>query len=63
MPEAYAYVGPDQVNADPFWNLPFGAALPIRELTGSDRASTTAAAVEFFREGLARATRDSQPGN
>ena len=51
MPEAYAYVGPDQVNADPFWNLPFGAALPIRELTGSDRASTTAAAVEFFREG------------
>ena len=63
MPEAYAYVGPDQIDADPFWNLPFGAALPVRELTGSDHGGKTAAAVEFFREGLTRATRDSQPGD
>ncbi len=60
MPEAYAYVGPDQIDADPFWNLSFGAALPVRELTGSDHGGKTAAAVEFFREGLTRATRDSQ---
>ena len=60
MPEAYAYVGPDQVNADPFWNLPFGAALPIRELAGADHGGKTAAAVEFFQQGLARATGDSQ---
>lgn len=58
--EAYAYVGPDQTSADPFWNLPFGAAVPVRELAGTDLAGKTAAAVEFFRDGLARAIGDSQ---
>jgi hypothetical protein len=43
----YLFVGPwdHPVNNDPFWNAPFGAALPIAEVTSVDRASA------FFRTG------------
>ena len=53
--EAYLYVGPDHIDSDSFWNVPFGAALPVRELKGDDRESTIEAAAEFLREGLAHA--------
>jgi hypothetical protein len=44
--EPYAYVGVSAPPAgDPFWNAPFGAALPLREL--SDVTALTA----FFTEG------------
>jgi hypothetical protein len=47
--EPYAYVGVGQVPAgDAFWNAPFGAARPLRELEG---AGGTAA---FFGEGRER---------
>jgi hypothetical protein len=48
--EPYAYVGVGQVpGGDPFWNAPFGAARPLRELGGLD------AAVTFFASGRERA--------
>jgi hypothetical protein len=44
--EPYAYVGVDQVpEGDAFWNAPFGAARPLRELDG------VSGAVAFFMEG------------
>jgi hypothetical protein len=46
--EPYAYVGPWQppaVGSDPFWNAPFGAARPMRELSDLD------AVVAFFVKG------------
>jgi hypothetical protein len=47
--EPYAYVGVSARPAgDPFWNAPFGAALPLREL--SDVTTLTA----FFTEGRSR---------
>ena len=53
----YLYVGPwdHPVSADPFWNAPFGAALPIAEVSSVDTAS------EFFRtgRGLVAAARGS----
>jgi hypothetical protein len=33
--EPYAYVGPHQPRQGEFWNAPFGAARPLRELTGA----------------------------
>jgi hypothetical protein len=46
----YAYVGVSQVPAgDTFWNAPFGAARPLRDLGGLD------ATVRFFEEGRERA--------
>ena len=46
LAEPYAYVGVGQVPAaDAFWNAPFGAARPLRELDGRDGA------VEFFAQG------------
>ncbi len=32
VPEPYAYVGPHTPRAGEFWNVPFGAARPVREL-------------------------------
>ena len=43
--EPYAYVGPPTRPAGAFWNQPFGAARPMRELTG------VAAVVQFFATG------------
>ncbi|WP_063763728.1 hypothetical protein [Actinoplanes subtropicus] len=34
LPEPYAYVGPPEPREGEFWNQPFGAARPIRELAG-----------------------------
>jgi hypothetical protein len=45
LDEPYAYVGPFQVPTGPFWNAPFGAAHPLRELP------TAAAVAAFFGEG------------
>jgi hypothetical protein len=53
LPEPYAYVGVGQVPAgDTFWNAPFGAARPLRELDGQGGA------VAFFAEGRQRARED-----
>jgi len=47
--QPYAYVGVSQPPpGDPFWNAPFGAAVPLAELP--DEAAVTA----FFAEGRAR---------
>lgn len=47
--EPYAYVGVGSLPArDTFWNAPFGAAVPLREL------SDVLAVTEFFAEGLER---------
>jgi hypothetical protein len=32
LPEPYAYVGPWEKRTGPFWNAPFGAARPLRDL-------------------------------
>ena len=44
--EPYAYVGPHEPRTGPFWNAPFGAARPLRELPGD-------ALDAFFAEGRA----------
>ena len=50
--EPYAYVGPWAPRSGSFWNMPFGAVRPMRELPD-------AAAVEaFFQEGARRASQD-----
>lgn len=46
-PVPYAYVGPGRRTGDPFWNAPFGAAMPVAPDTGVD------AVVAFFRAGRA----------
>jgi hypothetical protein len=45
IPEPYAYVGPWQPRTGEFWNVPFGAARPLREF-GSDEGL-----VDFFARG------------
>jgi len=50
LEEPYAYVGPWQRREGEFWNAPFGAARPIRELSDVD------AVVAFLTEGRNRAT-------
>jgi len=47
--EPYAYVGPWQRREGEFWNAPFGAARPLRELSDVD------ALVTFFTSGRAAA--------
>lgn len=47
--EPYAYVGPWTPRAGEFWNAPFGAARPLRELPGADLD-------EFFAQGRAAAS-------
>jgi hypothetical protein len=49
--EPYAYVGPHQLRTGAFWNAPWGAALPLAEVT----APTLRA---FFEEGRSRAASD-----
>jgi hypothetical protein len=48
LDEPYAYVGPWTPRTGEFWNAPFGAARPLRELPGE-------ALVAFLREGRDRA--------
>ena len=43
--EPYAYVGPPRPRSGPFWNKPFGAARPLRELPDAD------AVLAFFERG------------
>lgn len=43
--EPYAYVGPHERRDGPFWNEPFGAARPLRELGGEQEV------LAFFTEG------------
>jgi hypothetical protein len=43
--EPYAYVGPWQPRTGPFWNAPFGAASPVRDLADVE------AMRQFFAEG------------
>ena len=45
--EPYAYVGPPARRTGAFWNQPFGAARPMRELGPADPAQVLA----FFAEG------------
>ncbi len=45
VPEPYAYVGPHRPREGAFWNMPFGAARPVREL------GDAAAILEFFETG------------
>jgi hypothetical protein len=45
VPVPYAYVGPPRTLTGPFWNQPFGAARPLRDL--GDESGVLA----FFREG------------
>jgi len=45
IPEPYAYVGPRHPQTGDFWNAPFGAARPVRELPDP------AAVMEFFATG------------
>ena len=49
LDEPYAYVGPWQRREGEFWNAPFGAARPLRELSDVD------AVVAFLAEGRDRA--------
>ena len=46
LPEPYAYVGPWQPRTGDFWNVPFGAARPLREFSSGDEALA-----EFFARG------------
>jgi len=49
--EPYAYVGPPAPRTGAFWNQPFGAARPMRELGNADPAQVLA----FFTEGRGHA--------
>ncbi len=49
LDEPYAYVGPQQPREGSFWNAPFGATRPMREL------SDAAAVAAFFTEGRTKA--------
>jgi hypothetical protein len=52
IPEPYAYVGPWTPRSGSFWNMPFGAARPMRELPDVDSVEA------FFRDGAERAASD-----
>ncbi|GAA0363779.1 hypothetical protein GCM10009530_11830 [Microbispora corallina] len=45
LPEPYAYVGPWTPRTGPFWNAPFGASRPLRELGGAQAVRA------FFEQG------------
>jgi hypothetical protein len=49
VPEPYAYVGPWRARTGEFWNVPFGAAQPLRDLSGAG------AVLGFFTEGRRQA--------
>jgi len=50
-PEPYAYIGPTEPRQGEFWNAPFGAARPMRNLAGAEGV------LAFFKEGRRRAAR------
>lgn len=52
LPEPYAYVGPWTPRRGSFWNMPFGAARPMRELPDTDSL------VGFLHAGARRAATD-----
>jgi hypothetical protein len=52
LAEPYAYVSPPTPRHGPFWNQPFGAARPMRDLDDADPATVFA----FFREARQRVT-------
>ncbi|WP_232534875.1 hypothetical protein [Nocardia terpenica] len=52
-PQPYAYVGPWKKRKGPFWNAPFGAMRPRKEV------ANVQALLEFFREGKSRAAADA----
>ena len=54
LAQPYAYVTPPAPRSGPFWNAPFGAARPMRDL---DSAAPDAV-LDFFTEGRDRATTD-----
>jgi len=54
--EPYAYVGPHKPRQGEFWNEPFGAARPMRELGGDDGV------LALFREGQWRAAGGGEGG-
>jgi hypothetical protein len=54
--EPYAYVGPWKPRSGDFWNVPFGAARPLRELGDEE------AVAAFFAKGRDRAGRDPLAG-
>ena len=56
VPEPYAYVGPWQAKVGEFWNVSFGAARGLRELTDVD------AVLAFFEAGRERARLDPAAG-
>jgi hypothetical protein len=49
--EPYAYVNPGAARSGEFWNTPFGAARPMRDLDGGNSGAVLA----FFVEGRLRA--------
>ncbi|HZN17231.1 MAG TPA: hypothetical protein VFB84_03425 [Micromonosporaceae bacterium] len=51
LAEPYAYVGPWRLREGSFWNAPFGAARPMRELSGVD------ALLGFFTDGASATSR------
>jgi hypothetical protein len=61
LAEPYAYVGPWRPRTGDFWNAPFGAARPLRELGGAEPNDGGSADVErvlaFFTEGREREAR------
>jgi hypothetical protein len=50
LAEPYAYVGPWRLPTGPFWDTPFGAARPIRDMPDAD------AVLAFFQQGRAEAS-------
>lgn len=56
LAEPYAYVGPWTPRLGEFWNAPFGAARPLRELADAD------AVERFFREGARLASAEATEG-
>jgi hypothetical protein len=56
LDEPYAYVGPWRRRDGEFWNVPFGAARPLRELSSAE------ALLAFLRAGQDHARRDPFAG-
>jgi hypothetical protein len=50
-PQPYAYLGPNEVGHDPFWNAPFGAVHPM-DPSDPDAAATTQAFLRAGRDTL-----------
>jgi hypothetical protein len=50
--EPYAYVGPWKRRRGSFWNMPFGAVTPLRQLPDAEAVEA------FFRKGASRAASD-----